>query len=97
MAELDEINRGTKRKLVGRDNINTNNDNTANTESNTLINKKSLKDQICMYSAQLPDSDEEYPFYETKGLVTELISDKEINTNEKKKRVSRTRLRQNSL
>ena len=38
-----------------------------------------------MYSTQLPDSDEEYPFYETKGLVAELLSDKETNTNEKEK------------
>ena len=84
MAELDEINRGTKRKMVVRDNnINTNNDNTTNVESNTLVNKKSLKDRLCMYSTQLPDSDEEYPYYETKGLVTELISD--TNTNEREK------------
>ena len=75
MAESDQIRRGTKRKLVGRDNTNTNNYNTANTETNTLINKKSLKDRICLYSIQLPDSDVVYPFYETKGLLAELISD----------------------
>ena len=85
MAELDEINRGIKRKMVVRDNNNiiTNNDNITNIKSNTLINKKSLKDRLCMYSTQLPDSDEEYPYYETKGLVTELISD--TNTNEREK------------
>ena len=80
MAESDEFNRGIKRKSVGQDNItHMDSEITLHNEPNTLIYKKSLRDRMCKYSTQLPDSDEEDPYYETKGIVAKLVPDKECN------------------
>ena len=47
---------------MGQDNItNNDSDNTANNETNTLINKKSLRDRMRKYSTQLADFDKEDP------------------------------------